>query len=211
MSQLLNQDDRAKDNNEGRGCREHPVDPQPFCHREESPGRFLEQFTRRFPLEVFWSGFALALFLLLPLAAWALAAGRPRGPARAALVALAGVPALVLLWLGIPERGAYFLGSAPFLAALSAHAPLPAGARGWALAGVLALLQGIAGRGELDRFDRMFPLGERIEVEQPTRSMWEAVLDALRRRYQRREKVSEVVVREVERIIRDWREPPQIG
>jgi hypothetical protein len=59
-------------------------------------------------------------------------------------------------------------------------------------------------------FVRFHRRGERTEVEQPTRSMWEAVLDALQRRYQRREKVSAEVVREVERIIRDWREPPQI-
>src|SRR5258708_34835913 len=42
----------------------------------------------------------------------------------------------------------------------------------------------------------------------PTRAMWEVVLDGLQRRYQRREGVSEEDVAKVERILREWREPP---
>jgi hypothetical protein len=45
----------------------------------------------------------------------------------------------------------------------------------------------------------------------PTREIWEAVLDGLRRRYQRREGVSEADVKEVERILAEWREPPSLG
>lgn len=131
---------------------------------DAAPTRFLEQFTERFRLEALWSGWALALFLLLPTGAWALAAGEPRGEARRALLTLILVPTLVLLWLSIPERGAYFLGSAVFLAVLAAFAPLPSGARGWALGGLLVLLQGIAGRGELVQYGHMFPLDERVEV-----------------------------------------------
>jgi hypothetical protein len=42
---------------------------------------------------------------------------------------------------------------------------------------------------------------------QPTREMWEHVLDSLKRRYRRREGVSEEDVAQVERILKDWREP----
>ena len=131
---------------------------------EESPTRFLEQFRSRFRLEALWSGWALALFLLLPAAALALAAGRRASEARGALLALVAIPTAVILWLSIPERGAYLLGSAPFLAVLAAHLPLPAGARGTAVAAFLVALQAVAGRGELQAWDRMFPLEERVEL-----------------------------------------------
>jgi hypothetical protein len=42
---------------------------------------------------------------------------------------------------------------------------------------------------------------------EPTRAMWEHVLDALRRRYRRREGVSEADVEQVERVLAGWREP----
>jgi hypothetical protein len=140
----------------------------------DAPTRFLEQFQQRFTLAGFWSGWALPLFLLLPVGLATLAAGRPGAPGgsseagaravRAALAVLIAVPAVALLWLSIPERGAYFLGSAPFLAALCAFAPLPAGARGWWLAAGLVALQGIAGRGELAQHDALFPIAERAEA-----------------------------------------------
>lgn len=41
----------------------------------------------------------------------------------------------------------------------------------------------------------------------PTRVMWEHVLDSLKRRYQRREGVSEEDVQQVEKILREYREP----
>lgn len=44
----------------------------------------------------------------------------------------------------------------------------------------------------------------------PTREMWEVVLDSLRRRYQRREGVSDDDVRQVERVLAEWREPPSV-
>src|SRR3989442_1896269 len=40
---------------------------------------------------------------------------------------------------------------------------------------------------------------------QPTRAMWEHVLDSLRRRYRRREGVSDEDVEQVERILKDRR------
>jgi hypothetical protein len=43
----------------------------------------------------------------------------------------------------------------------------------------------------------------------PTRAMWEHVLDSLRRRLQRREGVSDEDVKEVERLLRQWREPEE--
>ena len=52
--------------------------------------------------------------------------------------------------------------------------------------------------------------GDWVDIDQPTRATWEAVLDALRRRYQRREKVSEELVRQVERHLRNWRDPPSV-
>jgi hypothetical protein len=40
----------------------------------------------------------------------------------------------------------------------------------------------------------------------PTRTMWEHVLDSLRRRYRRREGVSDEDVAQVEKILKAWRE-----
>jgi hypothetical protein len=37
--------------------------------------------------------------------------------------------------------------------------------------------------------------------------MWEHVLDSLHRRYRRREGVSDEDIEQVERILKDWREP----
>jgi len=42
---------------------------------------------------------------------------------------------------------------------------------------------------------------------QPTRAMWEHILDSLRRRYRRREGVSDEDVEQVERLLRHWRNP----
>jgi len=42
---------------------------------------------------------------------------------------------------------------------------------------------------------------------QPTRSMWEHVLDSLHRRYRRREGVSDEDIDQVERILKAWPEP----
>jgi hypothetical protein len=39
-----------------------------------------------------------------------------------------------------------------------------------------------------------------------TKAMWEHVLDSLRRRYQRREGVSEEDITPVERILRNWKD-----
>jgi hypothetical protein len=43
-----------------------------------------------------------------------------------------------------------------------------------------------------------------------TREMWETLLDALERRYRRREGVSDEDVRAVRRIVAEYREPPSI-
>lgn len=42
---------------------------------------------------------------------------------------------------------------------------------------------------------------------EPTRAMWEHVLDSLKRRYRRREGVSDEDVEQVERILKAWKEP----
>jgi hypothetical protein len=42
---------------------------------------------------------------------------------------------------------------------------------------------------------------------EPTRAMWEHVLDSLRRRYRRREGVSDEDIEQVERVLKNWREP----
>jgi len=42
---------------------------------------------------------------------------------------------------------------------------------------------------------------------EPTRAMWEHVLDSLRRRYVRREGVSDADVAQVERLLRQFRDP----
>jgi len=41
---------------------------------------------------------------------------------------------------------------------------------------------------------------------EPTREMWEHVLDGLQRRYQRRDGVEDYDVREVELLLRNWKE-----
>jgi hypothetical protein len=43
-----------------------------------------------------------------------------------------------------------------------------------------------------------------------TRAMWDEVLDALERRYRRREGVSDADVEQVRRIIAELREPPAV-
>jgi hypothetical protein len=42
---------------------------------------------------------------------------------------------------------------------------------------------------------------------EPTREMWEHVLEGLRRRYRRREGVSDEDVEQVEKVLKGWREP----
>jgi hypothetical protein len=49
--------------------------------------------------------------------------------------------------------------------------------------------------------------GEWTRGLDPTRAMWEHVLDSLRRRYRRREGVSDEDVEQVERILKDWPVP----
>jgi hypothetical protein len=41
----------------------------------------------------------------------------------------------------------------------------------------------------------------------PTRAMWEFILDSLKRRYRRRQGVSDEDIAQVERILKDWRGP----
>jgi len=48
--------------------------------------------------------------------------------------------------------------------------------------------------------------GEWTRGLQPTRVMWEQVLDRLRRRYRRREGVSDEDIEQVEKILAGWRE-----
>jgi hypothetical protein len=43
---------------------------------------------------------------------------------------------------------------------------------------------------------------------EPTREMWEHVLDSLRRRYRRREGVSDEDIDQVERVLKGWRRAP---
>jgi len=42
---------------------------------------------------------------------------------------------------------------------------------------------------------------------QPTKEMWLHVLDSLRRRYRRRQGVSDEDIAQVERVLKEWREP----
>jgi hypothetical protein len=44
---------------------------------------------------------------------------------------------------------------------------------------------------------------------EPTRVMWEHVLECLRRRYRRREGVNDEDVRQVENLLKDWRGPDE--
>jgi len=45
------------------------------------------------------------------------------------------------------------------------------------------------------------------QAMQPTRAMWEHVLDSLKRRYRRREGVSDQDVEQVERLLKEWPTP----
>ena len=45
----------------------------------------------------------------------------------------------------------------------------------------------------------------------PTKAMWEHVLDALQRRYRRREGVSDIDVKQVRDIIRELKDAPKLG
>ncbi len=42
---------------------------------------------------------------------------------------------------------------------------------------------------------------------QPTKAMWEHILDSLERRYRRREGVTDEDLKQVRRILKDWVEP----
>ena len=68
-----------------------------------------------------------------------------------------------------------------------------------------------------DRFARVWAFRFRLQRRgdwtrglEPTRAMWEHVLDSLERRYQRREGVSEEDVKEVRIILKQWREKPSV-
>jgi hypothetical protein len=50
--------------------------------------------------------------------------------------------------------------------------------------------------------------GEWTRGLQPTREMWEIVLENLERRYVRRDGASDEDLAFVRRILRDWKEPP---
>jgi hypothetical protein len=49
--------------------------------------------------------------------------------------------------------------------------------------------------------------GEWTKGLEPTKEMWLFIVDALRRRYRRREGVSDEDIAQVERILKDWKEP----
>jgi hypothetical protein len=51
--------------------------------------------------------------------------------------------------------------------------------------------------------------GEWTRGLEPTRAMWEHVLDSLQRRYRRREGVSDEDVEQVQRILKTWRRPTE--
>lgn len=52
--------------------------------------------------------------------------------------------------------------------------------------------------------------GEWSKWYHPTRAMWEHVLDSLKRRYRRREGVSDEDVAQVEKVLRNWKEQPRL-
>ena len=45
------------------------------------------------------------------------------------------------------------------------------------------------------------------KFDAPTREVWEYILDSLERRYRRREGVSDEDIKQVERILKEWKEP----
>lgn len=53
--------------------------------------------------------------------------------------------------------------------------------------------------------------GDAFQKLEPTLAMWVFLLERLKARYRRREGVSDVDVARVEKIIREWREPPTLA
>ena len=46
---------------------------------------------------------------------------------------------------------------------------------------------------------------------EPTKEMWLHILDGLKRRYRRREGVSDEDIAQVEKILKNWKEPRELG
>lgn len=126
---------------------------------------FIEAFSAASTVPSFlWRGWLAPLALLLPAAALGLLRARAEPPRLVALAVLMGVPLVVFSLWSVPERGGYFLATAPFYAAAAALA-LPAS--GWRLALVgLALVgvQAALARRSIERWDRGFDPVERVEA-----------------------------------------------
>ena len=68
-----------------------------------------------------------------------------------------------------------------------------------------------------ERFSRIWSFksklqrrGEWTKGLTPTKVMWEHVLDTLKRRYRRREGVSDEDIAQVEQVLKEWKEPPSL-
>ncbi len=117
------------------------------------------------PADFLWPGWMRPLALVLPLAlagAWTL---RREPLALTALLVSCAIPfAFFTWWWGVPENGAYFLGTLPFYAALVARAAdalRPAARR--ALFAVALVVQALLGRAYVAEWDRGYDPYERVE------------------------------------------------
>ena len=116
------------------------------------------------PADFLWRGWVRPLALVLPLAlagAWTL---RREPLALTALLVSCAVPFAFFTWWGVPEHGAYFLGTMPFYAALVARAAdalRPAARR--ALFAVALVVQALLGRAYVAEWDRGYDPYERVE------------------------------------------------
>ena len=112
-------------------------------------------------ITMLWEGWLLPHFLLLPIAAYALLVLPLRTALRFALWLSVLVPWAAMIAIGVPELGAYFLGSAPLLAAAVACVPVE---RRMLPVLVLVVLQAVAGFGQVRRFDRGFQIADRVAI-----------------------------------------------
>jgi hypothetical protein len=114
-------------------------------------------FSRRMFLE----GWLFPLFLLVPAALLGVVALRRRALAAWTLALLLAPSTLFFLWWGLPERGGYITGVAPFYAVAAALALRVPRLPGRAGAIALLALQTAAGYGQVRQWDRGWDPAER--------------------------------------------------
>jgi hypothetical protein len=133
---------------------------------ENQLGQIEENLRPPNSVQVYWDDWGLRPFWIGPLALIGLVLGRLAGRARLACGLACGLPLAFFLWWRVPERGGYFLGSAPFALILSAAAlqRLFDHRRAVAVAVLLVATQAALARTLVKRFDSGWIIDERVEL-----------------------------------------------